>query len=130
MSSHTPWTRIPRLIAWNEVGDGSIFNRMPVDQRPGRALRRPRQVQAAYGQSIEYSLSALVSFVQHYGNKNLVLVVLGDHQPVDDRQRAGRRVTTCRSRSSPTTRRCWSRIAGWGWQRRPAAQPARRRSGR
>ena len=26
-------------------------------------------------------MNALVSFVQHYGKKNLVLVVLGDHQP-------------------------------------------------
>ena len=42
VSSHTPWTRIPQLIAWNEVGDGSVFNRMPVDdQLTGRALERP-----------------------------------------------------------------------------------------
>ena len=40
-----------------------------------------KRVRGAYGQSIEYSLNALVSFVQHYGRKNLVLVVLGDHQP-------------------------------------------------
>ena len=30
VSSHTPWTRIPRLIPWNKVGDGSIYNRIPV----------------------------------------------------------------------------------------------------
>jgi hypothetical protein len=38
-------------------------------------------VRAAYGHSIEYTLSTIVSFLQHYGRKNLVLVVLGDHQP-------------------------------------------------
>ena len=44
---------------------------------------RPTSVRAAYGQSIEYSLSSLVSFVQHYGNDNTVLVLLGDHQPAN-----------------------------------------------
>ena len=29
VSSHTPWARIPQLIDWNEVGDGSIFDGMP-----------------------------------------------------------------------------------------------------
>ena len=43
VSSHTPWTRIPRLIDWNDVGDGSIFNQHaggPADAV--RALQRPR----------------------------------------------------------------------------------------
>ena len=31
--------------------------------------------------SIRYTLRTLFSFVRHYGRKNLVLVVLGDHQP-------------------------------------------------
>ena len=39
------------------------------------------KVRAAYARSVEYSMSAMVSFVQHYGQKNLVLIVLGDHQP-------------------------------------------------
>ena len=41
----------------------------------------PTRARAAYGHSIEYSLSTLFSFVQRYGDDNLVLVVLGDHQP-------------------------------------------------
>ena len=88
VSSHTPWTRIPQLIDWSDVGDGSIFKRTaggPADT--GRALRRPRTGRAAYGKSIEYTLNTLVSFVQHYGDDNLVLVVLGDHQPSKDHHR-------------------------------------------
>jgi hypothetical protein len=42
----------------------------------------PKRVQAAYGTSIVYALNTLTSFVQHYGNKNLVMIVLGDHQPL------------------------------------------------
>jgi hypothetical protein len=38
-------------------------------------------VKAAYAKSVEYSLRSLVSFVQTYGDEDLVMVVLGDHQP-------------------------------------------------
>ena len=89
VSSHAPWTRIPRLIDWSDVGDGSVFNRIPVDQVTKSELwSDPERVRAAYGRSIEYTMNALFSFVQHYGDDDLVLVVLGDHQPCDGRQRA------------------------------------------
>ena len=32
ISSHAPWTKIPRLIPWDEVGDGSIFDRIPAEE--------------------------------------------------------------------------------------------------
>ncbi len=75
VSSHTPWTRIPPFIPWERVGDGSIFNRLPVD-RVGLT-----DTQQGYATSIRYTLRTVFSFVRHYGRKNLVLVVLGDHQP-------------------------------------------------
>jgi phosphatidylglycerophosphate synthase len=82
VSSHAPWTRIPELIDWDDVGNGSVFNSMPVDQVSTGALWSDHdRVRAAYGRSVEYSLNALFSFVQQYGNDHLVLVVLGDHQP-------------------------------------------------
>ena len=82
VSSHAPWTRIPELIDWNDVGNGSVFNSMPVDQVSTATLWGDHdRVRGAYGKSIEYSLNALFSFVQRYGNDDLVLVVLGDHQP-------------------------------------------------
>ena len=75
VSSHEPWTQIPPLIPWSQVGDGSVFYKRPVD------TTSVRDTADAYGRSIQYSLRALFSFVQHYGRKNLVMVVLGDHQP-------------------------------------------------
>ena len=78
----------PPLIPWSEVGDGSIFNRIPVDHDDAARSGATPHRAGGYGQSIQYSLNALISFVQHYGDKNLVLVVLGDHQPLRDRQRA------------------------------------------
>jgi phosphatidylglycerophosphate synthase len=80
ISSHAPWTKIPRLISWDEVGDGSIFDLLPAEESAG-LFGDAELARAAYAHSIEYSLSTLFSFVQRYGDEDLVLVVLGDHQP-------------------------------------------------
>jgi hypothetical protein len=94
VSSHEPWSRIPRMISWNRLGNGSIFGRRTVDTgtagfRVGAfgglssylQLNGSPALRAAYGQSIRYTMNAVTSFVQHYGNRNTVLIVLGDHQP-------------------------------------------------
>jgi phosphatidylglycerophosphate synthase len=108
ISSHSPWTRIPRLVAWDDVGDGSIFDRIP-------AQESAQDVRAAYGRSIEYSLSTVLSFVLRYGDGDLVLVVLGDHQPATliTGQRAGRDVPISVIAHDPQV---MDRIAGWDWQ--------------
>ena len=82
ISSHAPWTKIPRLVPWDKVGDGSVFDRVPPAEETSAELfgDGPR-AREAYGKSIEYSLRSLFSYVQHYGDDNTVLVVLGDHQP-------------------------------------------------
>lgn len=82
VSSHMPWNRIPVQIPWNEVGNGSIYDRIPMIHETGAFWSNPARVQAAYGRSVVYSMSTLISFVQHYGKKNLVMIVLGDHQPL------------------------------------------------
>jgi phosphatidylglycerophosphate synthase len=82
VSSHMPWNRIPEPIGWNQVGNGSIYNKTPMIHETGAFWSTPSRVQAAYGTSIVYAMNTLTSFVQHYGNKNLVMIVLGDHQPL------------------------------------------------
>ena len=66
-------------------------------------------------QSIEYSLNALVSFVQHYGDDNLVLVVLGDHQPskIITGENPSHDVPISVIAHDPAV---LEKIAGWGWQ--------------
>ena len=115
VSSHTPWTRIPRMIPWNDVGNGSIFKHIPAGQLSRAELFSDHaRVRAAYGQSIEYTMSALVSFVQHYADKNLVLVVLGDHQPakVVSGESPTHNVPISVIAHDPAV---LDRIAGWGW---------------
>jgi hypothetical protein len=117
ISSHAPWFPLPRLIDWNAVGDGSVFNSMAAPGAMPEAIltRDPSLVRADYMKSIEYSLSSLISYVQTYGDNDLVLVFLGDHQPapVVTGQGAGRDVPiTIVARDQAVL----DRISGWGWQ--------------
>jgi hypothetical protein len=82
VSSHTPWAPLPHMVPWNQVGNGSVFDGMPDQgQTPDAVWSSGDKVRAAYGQSIRYSLTALISFVRTFPDPDLVLVVLGDHQP-------------------------------------------------
>jgi hypothetical protein len=105
-SSHEPWTRIPRLISWTKLGNGSIFNRVPID-RAGLT-----DTQQGYAQSIQYSLRTLYSFIERYGTKNTVLLVLGDHQPSRVIQQASHEVPMTIIAHDPKVIR---RLSSWGW---------------
>jgi hypothetical protein len=116
VSSHTPFSPIPRLLDWDELGDGSVYNRPQARQGgPGKALLGNNgKLRTAYRDSIEYSLSTLISYVRTYGDDNLVLVFLGDHQAAPAVVGAGA------SHDVPITvvakdPRVLDRIAGWGW---------------
>lgn len=82
VSSHTPWTPLPRMVPWDQLGDGSIFHSMRDEgMSPDEAWRDADTVRQLYGQSIEYSWQAIVSWVARQHDDDLVMVVLGDHQP-------------------------------------------------
>jgi hypothetical protein len=59
-------------------------------------------------------MNALVSFVQHSGDKNLVLVVLGDHQPakIVSGESPTHNVPISVIAHDPAV---LNSIAGWGW---------------
>ncbi len=83
VTSHIPWAPLPRMVDWNAVGDGSIFWQQVGKATPREVVwQTPAGVRTAYGQSVAYSLDSLVSFLEGTHDRNLVAVVLGDHQPV------------------------------------------------
>ncbi|MET0425826.1 MAG: sulfatase, partial [Actinoplanes sp.] len=82
VSSHTPWAPIPEYLPdWNQVGDGSIYASMVSEGEKQALWADPKKVRPAYGKSIVYSITSLINWVKLYGDDNLVLVFLGDHQP-------------------------------------------------
>ncbi len=80
VSSHTPWTPTPRLVPWADVGDPATFDTQPRDTGEG-VWPDPERVRAAYAESIQYSVGSTLSFLETYDSTNLVLVLVGDHQP-------------------------------------------------
>ncbi|MGA9749621.1 MAG: sulfatase-like hydrolase/transferase, partial [Nocardioides sp.] len=116
ISSHAPWSRTPRLVDQAAVGDGSIFDGMPEQLPSERDIwPDPDRVRAAYGDAISYSLRALVRFVTAYGDDDLVLVVVGDHQPatIVSGLDAGHEVPVSVIARDPDV---MDRITGWGWE--------------
>ncbi|WP_442934582.1 sulfatase-like hydrolase/transferase [Micromonospora sp. CPCC 205739] len=116
VSSHAPWTPVPRMVDWTDVGDGAIFHDQAAGGgAKGEVRRATTRIRADYRQSIEYTLSTLISYVETYGDDDLVFIFLGDHQPAT--------VITGEnaSRDVPITiitrdRAVLDRISGWGWQ--------------
>lgn len=81
ISSHAPWTPLPQLVDWNQVGDGSIFNQARAGDIPEVVWQNTERIREQYRKSIEYALANIVSYAMTYGDDNLVILVLGDHQP-------------------------------------------------
>jgi phosphatidylglycerophosphate synthase len=81
-SSHVPWAPLPHMVPWNKVGDGSVFDPQPAQSESvSQVWRDNNTVQQFYGKSIQYSLTALTSWVTELHDPNLVLILYGDHQP-------------------------------------------------
>lgn len=116
VTSHWPWTPLPRLVDWTAVGDGSIYDPMPSQGKtPEEVFTDPAKVRGAYGDSIAYSLNSLISYVETYGDDDLVLVFLGDHQPNPIVAGAGA------DHDVPITvvtrdKAVLDKVAGWNWQ--------------
>ena len=115
VSSHAPWAPLPRLVPWQDLGDGEVFEPMPDQGRtPAQVLRSAERTAAAYGESIAYSLTSLVSYLSTFPDRDRVVVMLGDHQPTAavPGSEANRDVPITILAQDPTV---LSRIASWGW---------------
>jgi hypothetical protein len=115
-SSHEPWTPVPEMIDWDKVGDGQVYGPMA---RGGESRNKlwsdPAKTKIEYAKSIGYSVDSLTSWAQKYGDKNLVLIMFGDHQPMSivSGQNASHDVPVTVIAHDPAV---LDRIAGWGWQ--------------
>ena len=119
LSSHAPWDAGP--ASWStgtRSATASVYDDPDRRRRPGRASccsATPTGCATDYGSAIDYSLGTLISYVQTYGDDNLVLIFLGDHQPapVVTGDGATRDVPVTIVARDPAV---LDRISGWGWQ--------------
>jgi phosphatidylglycerophosphate synthase len=80
-SSHIPWAPLPTMVPWNKLGNGSIFDSQPAKSETPAQVVAGNQTKQFYGQSIQYTMTALTSWVTELNDPNLVLILMGDHQP-------------------------------------------------
>ncbi|MEV7994792.1 CDP-alcohol phosphatidyltransferase [Streptomyces sp. NPDC086077] len=114
-SSHQPWSPLPRMVDWEDLGDGSLFG--PIQQagtKPSDIIADGDRSKEEYGKSVQYSVTSLTQWLERYGTKDTVLVFLGDHQPIArvSGHRASRDVPVSIVAKDPEV---LDRIAGWGW---------------
>lgn len=114
-SSHQPWAPVPRMVDWDRLGDGSAFKAMEAaGDKAADVIADTARSRAAYGRSVQYSVTALTEWLQRYGTKDTVLVFLGDHQPIArvSGNHASRDVPVSLVAKDP---KLLDRIAGWHW---------------
>ena len=82
ISSHAPWVPVPRLIAWDRVGDGAVFNAMAVAGPSPQALWRDQDaVRRHYRDAVDYALQTVTGYALRHAADPPLMIVLGDHQP-------------------------------------------------
>ncbi|MET7942090.1 sulfatase-like hydrolase/transferase [Streptomyces sp. NPDC005302] len=114
-SSHQPWAPIPKTVPQDQVGDGSVYDAIEkAGKRPGDIITSSQKSKEEYGKSIQYSVTSLIDYLVKYGNKNTVLIFLGDHQPIArvSGNHASRDVPVSIVAKDP---KVLDRIADWGW---------------
>ncbi|MFF4135746.1 sulfatase-like hydrolase/transferase [Streptomyces mirabilis] len=114
-SSHQPWAPIPELVPQDQVGDGSIYDAIEkAGKKPADIITDSTKSKQEYGKSIQYSVSSLINYLVKYGNKNTVLIFLGDHQPIArvSGNHASRDVPVSIVAKDP---KVLDKIAAWNW---------------
>ena len=82
ISSHAPWTPVPRPIPWDQVGDGSAFDAMAAEgPAPPEVWADRDRVRDFYRRSLDYALSVAFDWAARPRARPTLTVVLGDHPP-------------------------------------------------
>lgn len=82
ISSHAPWTPIAPVMAWNAVGDGSIFSQWADSGDPPEVVWQDMaRVRDQFRQSVDYSLQVAFSYAEQQFPNSPLIVILGDHEP-------------------------------------------------
>lgn len=124
ITSHAPWTPVPTLVDPAEVGDGAgLTPTTGGSVEPPEAIltRDPARVRDDYGRALTYSLTGVVDQLALLPAEDMVVIMVGDHQPapvvagVD----ADRDVPITLLSGDPAV---LQRTRGWDWT--PGLRPA------
>ncbi|MFF5517952.1 alkaline phosphatase family protein [Streptomyces coeruleorubidus] len=114
-SSHQPWAPLPKMVGWDELGDGSVFDAIQkAGKKASDVITDTTKSRQEYGTSIQYSVTSLTQWLERYGTDDTVLVFLGDHQPMArvSGNRASRDVPVSIVAKDP---KVLDKVADWNW---------------
>lgn len=124
VTSHAPWTPVPPILDWDDLGDGRVYGTSVADPEPPEEIltRDPARVRSDYARSISYSLRSVISFAAERADDDFVLIMVGDHQPASVVTGAdpNRDVPITMITGDPAV---LARTDDWQWT--PGLQPAR-----
>lgn len=82
VSSHAPWVPIPELVPWEDIGDGTVFNRWALSGDPPEVVWRDHdRVRDQFRLAVDYSLQTVGAWAARHAANPPLLIVLGDHEP-------------------------------------------------
>ncbi|GED23762.1 sulfatase-like hydrolase/transferase [Halomonas halmophila] len=80
ISSHAPWTPILPVRDWDNIMDGSGFQRWAqTGPAPEQLWRDMDAVRRHYADSVRYSLTVTLEWVERYLDDDMLVMVMGDH---------------------------------------------------
>ncbi|WP_134681100.1 sulfatase [Paracoccus ravus] len=80
ISSHAPWTPVPRILAWDLIGDGREFDEMAESGDPPAVVWRDQdRVRRSYRDALDYALQAVTGYVLRHAAEAPLVLILGDH---------------------------------------------------
>lgn len=115
ISSHAPWTPIPEIVPWQDVGDGTVFNDMARRGPAPKDLWRDRdKVRDAYRRSVDYVLQVTFDHVAQLGAQAEapLIIVAGDHQAAGFVAGSNNKDVAVHMIGPPDVLRA---IDGWNW---------------
>lgn len=114
ISSHAPWTPVPDLVAWQDIGDGAIFNAVAQSGDPPEVVWRDRdRVRDQFRQAVDYSLRTVGDYAARLADDPPLMIVLGDHPPALFVSEDEAMTVPVHVIGPPDL---VDRFAGWGWR--------------
>lgn len=82
VSSHAPWLPVPEVVAWEEIGDGTIFNQWARSGDPPEVVWRDHdRVREQFRKAVDYSLQTVGAWAARHADDAPLIIALGDHEP-------------------------------------------------
>jgi hypothetical protein len=81
VTSHAPWSAIPPVVGNPaELGDGSVYARLPIERQSTRWSDLDG-ASVAFARTIAYDLEVLRRYISERVKGDTLVILLGDHQP-------------------------------------------------